>query len=208
MTWLVLASNFFVYGLQLFFWYGGDRQTFAEYIALSHQGLERGYYWQLLTYAWVHAEELPLHLFCNLFLIFNLGPSLEEQLGRVGFAVVYAAGVLGAAGLWLVADPIPTHVLGGASGAVFALLLGVAALWPQRREWALVLFVIPWHVRLAILAWTAMTVELVLYWMNWLTMVAHVAHLGGGLAGWLLVRGYRRWAHFDPSESVVPDDSL
>jgi membrane associated rhomboid family serine protease len=159
--------------------------------------MERGWVWQLLSYAWIHSETLPIHIFFNLMMVWSLGAALEEELGGRRFLTLYGVGVLGAAVLWLSLDFAPEHVVGGASGAVFALLLGLAALDPQQPVKALVFFVIPWRARIGVMAWSTMTVELVLQLTGIWPEIAHAAHLGGGLAGWLLGRHYRKQLHLE-----------
>jgi membrane associated rhomboid family serine protease len=71
-----------------------------------------------------------IHLAFNMFLLFQLGQLLEPMLGRVRFALLYFASMLGGAAGALLLQPNGLH--GGASGAVFGLL-GAAAVIMYRR---------------------------------------------------------------------------
>ena len=65
-----------------------------------------------------------------MFLLFQLGQMLEPSLGRVRFALLYFAAMLGGSAGALLLQPDGLH--GGASGAVFGLL-GAAAVMMFRR---------------------------------------------------------------------------
>ena len=82
--------------------------------------------WRLITAAFLHAPEQPLHILFNMYALWLTGPYLEELLGRVRFAVLYLVSAIGGSvGYLLLANP---HNLDqwwtgtvGASGAVFGL---------------------------------------------------------------------------------------
>ena len=83
------------------------------------------------------------------------------------------------------APPYPTV---GASGGVFGLLLAFGVYFPHRR--VLLLFPpIPLPARVFVIAFAV--IELVLGVTGTQAGVAHFAHLGGMIGGWLLIQ-YRR----------------
>lgn len=85
-------------------------------------------WYRLLTSGFVHFG--IIHLFFNMFLLYQLGNMLEPALGRVRFGLVYFAGLFGGSFGILLLQPAGLH--GGASGAVFGLL-GAAAAGLLRR---------------------------------------------------------------------------
>jgi membrane associated rhomboid family serine protease len=91
-------------------------------------GVNEGAYWQVLTSAFTHLE--PVHLLSNMFVLFVLGPTLENALGQARFLLLYLVSALGgsAAVLWLGQPQVPTV---GASGAVFGVM---AALFVVARR--------------------------------------------------------------------------
>ncbi|CAF0689657.1 rhomboid family intramembrane serine protease [Candidatus Methylacidithermus pantelleriae] len=185
-TYFLVASNFSVYLVQLvaIFFFGSVR--FRSLFSLSLDGLARGWYWQGLTYAWLHAEFLPFHLFLNVLLIYILGWELESLLGSLRFALLYLGSVLAGAAGWFVADPGDMQGVMGASGAVFGLITGFASLRATERFW--VLFPIPVVASARTLAWLLVAFEALCQLFHWMPQVAHSAHLGGAIFGYLFVR--------------------
>ncbi len=83
------------------------------------QGVAGGEYWRLVTAGFLHGG--LLHLGVNMFSLWILGRPLEAALGRLRFAGLYLAGLLGADAVAYLLTPPGVAVL-GASGAIFALL--------------------------------------------------------------------------------------
>jgi membrane associated rhomboid family serine protease len=81
--------------------------------------------WRLLTAAFLHAPNQPLHIVFNMYALWLTGPYLESLLGRVRFAALYLISAIGGSvGYLLLADPLGDNWgVGtvGASGAVFGL---------------------------------------------------------------------------------------
>ena len=145
--------------------------------------------WQLLTYGFLHANFS--HLFFNMFALYMFGSDIERALGTQRFLNYYLVSVVGAAVMQLVVTnliggpPIPTV---GASGGVFGLLLAFGMFFPNRR---IMLLIPPIPMR----AWVFVTlyglVELAMGVFGTEQGVAHFAHLGGMLAGFLLIHHWR-----------------
>lgn len=75
--------------------------------------------WRLLTSAFTHVQ--IFHIFSNLFMLWQLGPPLEQMLGRLRFAILYLLSALGGSiAVWLLASPVSATL--GASGAVLGLV--------------------------------------------------------------------------------------
>lgn len=144
--------------------------------------------WQLITYAFLHAS--VVHIFFNMFALFMFGGQLERLWGAQRFLVFYFASVLTAAGTQLLVSALtdnPTSTL-GASGGVFGLLLGVALFFPRQR--VMLLFPpIPMPAWLFVTLYGAL--ELFLGVTGKQPEIAHFAHLGGMLGGWLTVLSWR-----------------
>ncbi len=202
LTYVLMAVNTAVLVLQLLS-HGSTLGTAMDtYLPLSFEGLAHGYVWQLLTFQFLHADEI--HLFFNLIAIFFFGRPMEEHLGRGRFLALYlAAGVVG--GLCQVAfAPLwPTYFGGsvvGASAGAFGLIAAFATLFPDRTLTLLIFFVLPVNMRARTLIWISVGLA-VLGLLSPGGRMADAAHLGGILAGFLFVRllvqgrGFRiRWA--------------
>ncbi len=148
--------------------------------------------WQVLTYAFLHSD--ILHLFFNMFGLWMFGSELERLWGPKRYLHFLLAGVLSAAAAQLIItfitrSPVPTV---GASGALFALLLAFGMLFPNRT--IMPLFPpIPMKAKTFVLVFGG--IEL-LMGLSGATGVAHFAHLGGMLGGWLMIRFWRGQAPF------------
>ncbi len=96
-----------------------QRLAFAPYYAESEP-------WRFITSAFLHQPGFPLHILFNMYLLYQIGPFLERQLGQVRFASLYlVCAIGGSVGYLLLADPtVETSwysTVIGASGAVFGL---------------------------------------------------------------------------------------
>lgn len=137
--------------------------------------------WTVFTYMFVHAD--LWHLFFNMLALFFFGPRLEARLGGGRFLRLYFFSGLMAALVSLIATPFAAII--GASGAVFGVLLGFARYWP--REQIYIWGVLPVEARWLVIGMTVLSL-----WGGFggiQTGVAHFAHLGGFLGGFL----YLKW---------------
>lgn len=145
--------------------------------------------WQLLTYAFLHGG--LAHLAFNMFGLYFMGAEVERVWGARRFTIYYFVCVVSAALLqmatMLMSDG-PVGPVVGASGGVFGLLLAFAMLFPQRR-------VVPLIPPIPMPAWLFAALygglELLLGVTGTQQGVAHFAHLGGMLGGFLLIRHWR-----------------
>jgi rhomboid family protein len=145
--------------------------------------------WQLITYSFLHAN--VAHIFFNMFALYMFGSDVERLFGSRFFAAYYFVSVLAAAichlvvTTWMGAEPHPTV---GASGGVYGVLLAYGLYFPNRQ--LMLLFPpIPMRARTFVIVYAVL--ELVLGVTGTAAGVAHFAHLGGMLGGWLMIR-YRR----------------
>lgn len=145
--------------------------------------------WQVVTYSFLHGS--LMHLLFNMFALYMFGSDLERLFGSRFFLWFYFASVVSAAlshllvSALLGAPPAPTV---GASGGVFGLLLGFGMYFP-RRTVMLIIPPIPMPARVFVTLYGAL--ELFLGVSGYGPGVAHFAHLGGMLGGWLMIQ-YRR----------------
>ncbi len=165
--------------------------------------------WQLITHMFMHAD--IMHIFFNMFALWFLGSILENLWGPNRFLTFYIVSGLGAALCHLTvlyfqnqdivnqfnamgadqqmfyADNVK-NILNqptiGASGAVFGCLAAFGYLFPNMTIY--IYFLFPLKAKWFVLLYTA--VELLGAFRNSAgDEVAHVAHLGGALAGFLMV---------------------
>jgi membrane associated rhomboid family serine protease len=150
--------------------------------------------WQVLTYAFLHDTQNFGHLFFNMFGLWMFGGELERLWGQKRFIHFLLAGALSAAVVqivWtmLIGSRVPTV---GASGAIFALLLAFGMLFPNRT---IMLLIPPIPMKAKIFVAVFGAFELVLGFIG-TGGVAHFAHLGGMLGGFLMIRFWRGQSPF------------
>ncbi|HUA39408.1 MAG TPA: rhomboid family intramembrane serine protease [Candidatus Sulfopaludibacter sp.] len=182
-----------------------DNPFIYYYFALSLEGLQHGFVWQLLTYQFMHSG--LLHIFLNCWAIYVFGRAMEEALGPRKFLMLYfSSGVLGGLVQMLGALVWPSHfgtAVVGASAAALGLVAAFAALYPEQQLTLLLFFVLPVTLRAKYLLWgtALLSVFCIVFPDSWLAVlvggnIAHAAHLGGMLTGIVFVRLFiqGRWS--------------
>ena len=145
--------------------------------------------WQLVTYAFLHGNFA--HIFFNMLGLYMFGSEVERLFGSRFYLAYYFGCVVSAALSHLAVNAfmgLPPYPTVGASGGVYGLLLAFGVYFPHRR--VLLLFPpIPLPARVFVALFAAL--ELVLGVTGTAAGIAHFAHLGGMLGGWLMIQ-YRR----------------
>ena len=147
--------------------------------------------WQLLTYAFLHAN--LMHVGFNMLALVMFGSPLEYTWGNRRYLAYYLVCVVGAGlcqllvAAWLSGQGYAYPTI-GASGGVFGLLFAYGLLFPNQRV-MLLIPPIPMKARTLVIVYGAL--ELLLGASGLHPGVAHFAHLGGMLFGWLLIRYWR-----------------
>ncbi len=111
----------------VYLWTASSRQNEVK-LALYKPFLQEGEYYRLVSSGFLHYG--LFHIGMNMLLLFQLGQLLEPAIGRVRFALLYFASLLGGSFGALLLQPNGLH--GGASGAVFGLM-AAAAIGLHRR---------------------------------------------------------------------------
>lgn len=136
--------------------------------------------WTVITYMFLHGG--LWHILFNMIALFFFGPRLEQRLGGRHFLGLYfVSGITGA--VLSIFSPYARIV--GASGAVFGVLLGFALFWPRAQIY--IWGVLPVEARWLVGIMTALS--LFGGFSGRAGGVAHFAHLGGFLGGYL----YLKW---------------
>lgn len=136
--------------------------------------------WTIVTYMFLHGG--LMHLLFNMLGLFFFGPRLEQRLGGGHFLGLYFTSGIAGALLSLFTPFVPII---GASAAVFGVLLGFARYWP--REQIYIWGVLPVQARVLVGVMAALS--LFGGFSGAQGGIAHFAHLGGFLGGFL----YLKW---------------
>lgn len=146
--------------------------------------------WQIVTYSFLHGNSL--HLLVNMLGLFMFGSEVERVLGYRRYFTYYLVSVLSAAIAQLVMSALsagPPYPTVGASGGVFGLLLAYGMFFPHRMV-MLIFPPIPMPARVFVIVYAV--IELYLGVTGTQAGVAHFAHLGGMLGGFVMLRRWRR----------------
>jgi membrane associated rhomboid family serine protease len=193
---LVLILTVAAFGLEMFF-----AGPMVRWGAVTARDLCRVQVWRLVTYMFLHGS--TNHILINMFMLWMIGIALEPQLGTRRFLALYfTAGVVGGvceavfnclmflmygAGAFLAAPAI------GASAGVMGILVAFATLHPRAKF--LFLFFLPvdaWWM--ALVYGLVETYPIVVEFLRgpgrgWADdNVAHAAHVGGMVLGFLWIR--------------------
>ena len=153
---------------------------------------EQGQVWRPFTYMFLHGG--IFHILFNLLALWMFGVELERMWGTRFFTKYYFVAGAGAAVTTMVLAFLPGDVGNqlyysntiGASGAVYGILLAYALYFPNRPILMFMLFPLPAKVYVAIIGAIALLSS-----MSAGGGVAHTAHLGGLIAGYIFLKGGR-----------------
>jgi membrane associated rhomboid family serine protease len=160
---------------------------------VPQQVFERFAIWQPFTYMFLHGS--IFHILFNMLGLWMFGVELERMWGTRYFTQFYFASGLGAAATQLILSILPFafadnfYYAGtlGASGALYGILLAYAMYFPHRQILLWFLVPVPARVFVGILGAIALFSSI----RGEGAGVAHLAHLGGLLAGYLYLKSGR-----------------
>ena len=164
-------------------------------------------WWQVITHMFMHGGFW--HILFNMYSLLIFGMVVEKYLGTKKYLLFYFVCGLGAAGLQIFTQYIEMQAFisagtpaalssmaqlkmtptVGASGAIYGLLMGFAMLFPDAK----MTLIFP-PITLSAKWWVAIfaVIELFTGITGFADGIAHFAHLGGMLIGWLMIRSWRR----------------
>lgn len=153
--------------------------------------------WQLLTYQFMHGGFS--HILFNMFALWMFGAEIENVWGSKKFLIFYLLCGIGAGLLHLFLSPLLSDILAptiGASGAVYGIMIAFAMFFPNR--YIFLYFFIPIKAKYLIGFMIVMEFMLV---DSATSNVAHLAHLGGAIIGFIFIM-------FDKNTNVLLKDSI
>ncbi len=164
-------------------------------LSLFYPGDTRFKPYQVISHMFMHGG--INHIVLNMLSLFFLGPTVERYLGAKKFFILYFAAGLGAVALRSLAQYIGLAPLGpavGASGAVVGVVTAFATFFPHQK---LYLMFIPVPIKAMFLVGAFIAFDLYCGLTGAVPRIAHFAHLGGALIGFILAffffkNSYRR----------------
>ena len=162
--------------------------VFTDKFALTSLSVRNGEIWRMVTCMFLHANFW--HIFFNMWMLFMFGNLLEARIGKPSFLLLYfISGILGSVLYVLVNWNSPIGCI-GASGAVVGLSIGTAMFYPNMQ---IMLLFPPVPMKMKTFAIVFVLLEIFLEYTkvdqgSFFGRVAHVAHLGGALGGYLYLK--------------------
>ena len=161
------------------------------------------HWWQPVTHMFMHGGFW--HIFFNMYTLVMFGMVVERALGTKKFLLFYFITGLGAVALhtgiqWMELTYLNGNYISairtpmvGASGAIYGVLVAFAMLYPQARM-TLLFPPVTLDAKWMVIIFIGIELLTGIGSLNGLAslQIAHFAHLGGALFGWLLILFWRK----------------
>ncbi|HOX85315.1 MAG TPA: rhomboid family intramembrane serine protease [bacterium] len=187
----LLIANIGIYALQTILPLLGSSFFLETYFALQpNQAVHHLMVWQFLTYAFLHGSFF--HLFFNMFTLWMFGSEVERAMQSKPFLHYYLLTAIGAGVAQVLVNWGSSMMVLGASGAIYGVLVAFALFYPNREIYLLIFFVLPvrlkakYLVLIFVLISFLSSIQLDLFATS--DNIAHMAHFGGAVVGFLYLR--------------------
>lgn len=200
LTWLISAIiGTFLLQFVFLRWFKAD-EAFESLLGLTVANIKAGKVWTLFTYSFLHSTGNLLHIVGNLLGLYFLGRVLQPVLGSRQLMWVYSAAVVLGGAAWLATHWVTgSGAAIGASAGVAGLFVVFACLYPNQPMTFLLFFILPVTLKPKYVAFALLGIEGLGFGFYEVmgavspfgSAIAHSAHLGGMLAGFL----YFRYVH-------------
>lgn len=188
---LLIINVLLFFGTQLLTSSGFDRGM----LAMHYPSMEDFQPFQIISHMFMHGD--LAHLFFNMFSLAMFGPLLESLWGSKRFLFYYLFTGFGALALQLITNFVEIQYFGGfagsmwgASGAIFGILIGCGMKFPNMR---IQLLFPPIPMKMKYMAIFMIIAELFIGVRGLMPGIAHFAHLGGALFGFLLILYWQKF---------------
>lgn len=143
--------------------------------------------WQLLTYGFLHDLNSLYHIGFNMLGLWMFGRHIEPMMGPQRFVIYYLTCVVGAGAIQMLVAGLQggVYFTVGASGGLMGVLLAYALAFPNQTI-MLLIPPIPMKAKYFVLIFALISIFLGV--SGTAPGVAHFAHLGGMLVGFLLLQ--------------------
>ena len=187
----LIIANVAVYVMQLLLLGSG----FTGALVLSTETVKDFQVWRFITYMFAHSPGSIFHILFNMYGVYLFGSGLERRIGSEHFTIIYMVSGLTGGLSWILFNwGYPNAAVLGASGAVFGVLMGAAMMFPDE---VIVLLIPPIPMKLKTFALVFGGIEVLLA-LGEADRVAHIAHIGGAVGGYVYLMLITRppWAPF------------
>ena len=205
-----VTRNLIIINIIVFIAYLINREFMTAEFALFYPTSRYFHWWQVLTHMFMHGGFW--HILFNMYTLWLFGSVVENIIGSKKFVLFYFVCGLGAAALHTGVEYLQMQsfmegaALGnsvamqnismikltptvGASGAIYGVLIAYAMLFPSSKM-TLLFPPVTLSAKWMVIVFAA--IELLTGMTGTVTGVAHFAHLGGMLIGWLMILIWRK----------------
>ncbi|WP_417850550.1 rhomboid family intramembrane serine protease [Thalassoglobus sp.] len=172
-----------------------------QWFTLDSTKVFQGQIWRLTTYDFLHSTESIWHIFFNMWLLYLAGKPVADKYGHREFLWFYLVAGVFSAVFYIVWGAINREAVAavGASGAVSAILVLYAMNWPHHRWYIYGIIPVPAMLLVLISAGLDLFPMLIQFSGGARTdNIAHSAHIGGMLFGFLYFRQQWTFSSFAP----------
>ncbi len=179
----IIIINVAAFLVQIIAQIAGIRAIFVTFALIPWRVTNELTLWQFVTYMFMHGG--VFHILFNMLTLYMFGNELERYWGAARFLRYYLITGIGAGICSWIVGPESSVAVVGASGAIYGVLLAYGLLYPNRIIY--LNFLLPIKVKWMVLLMGAVA------FLSSVTGgepgVAHIAHLGGMLVGYVMLRG-------------------
>ena len=197
MLWILIIINiaaFFIVRDNMF-------NFFSLTIEPGEKFFQTRYLWEIFTAGFLH--DGFFHIFFNMWGLYIFGSLVAKHISGHKMLLLYLLGAASGNILFILFNPAPVYPiqLVGASGAVCAMMAAAATLEPDCRFTMIFMPFTPIKTTTLVICYTIM--ELVMEFSNMDRGIAHLAHLGGFLGGYIIMLCcFGRNLPWDPLRSI------
>jgi membrane associated rhomboid family serine protease len=186
----LLIANVAVFVVQTIIGAGRDYRLSLLLGLVPQSVLNDFYLWQLFTYQFLHGG--LFHILFNMLAVWMFGCDLERRWGSAFFLKYYFVSVVGGGILNVLFMPGQLGPSIGASAGVYGILLAYGLIYPNR----IVYFYFLFPIKMKHFVWIIGAIALYSSITSGESGIAHLAHLGGMVFGYLYLRGGNPWNKF------------
>jgi membrane associated rhomboid family serine protease len=178
------------------------RDSAGHAAQIQHYATPLPVYFNFLSSMFMHGS--IMHIFGNMLFLFIFGDNLENAIGHIRYGIFYLLCGFAAAAGQIIMGPDSIIPMLGASGAISGVLGGYVLLFPNRQVRAIIFrFVTTVPAYVAIGIWIVYQLVLGYFSPSEGGGVAYAAHIGGFIAGVVLIKIFAIGRHGPVSPSSI-----
>ena len=181
---LLITVNFAIFFFQTL---SGQSRMFFQLFGLVPKSVWSQFMiWQPFTYLFFHGG--IWHILINMFVLWMFGTELEKVWGKERFLKYYFMTGVGSGLITFILNLNSTIPVGGASGAVYGVLLAYGLMYPNRTIYLYGILPIK-------SVWFVISIGAIAFFSSLgnTSNISHMTHLSGMLIGFFILRSNFRW---------------